>query len=155
LLFGFPAKAQTPPPQQDLQSTIREAVEQARSLRKTQESLASALAARKASREILASQIATTERTWQSVRDLIDKIDEQYESFSESHQSAVREAWSLAKIFGVFVEYLKTTAAKPDSPERDKELISNVTSTTRRATMLEETLSQLVTPARPPRPRSL
>lgn len=153
-LFGFPGKAQTPPPQQDLQATIRESVAQARSLKKIQESLAAALAARKASREMLAEQIATTEKTWLSVRDLIDKIDEQYESLSESHQSAVRESWSLAKIFGVFVEYMKAAAAKPDSPERDKELISNVASTTRRAAMLEETLSQLVSPARRPRPRS-
>ncbi len=154
LLFGFPAKAQTPPPQLELQATIGEAVEQARSLRKAQESLAAALAAKRVSREMRAEQISTTEKTWQSVRDLIDKIDEQYESLSQSKQSAVREAWSLAKIFGVFVEYLKTTAAQPDSPDRDKELISNTTSTTRRATMLEESLTQLVTPAQPPRPRS-
>ena len=149
LLFGILGQAQTPRPDPNLRSTFREAIQQAGVLRKTQESLAAALTANKASRAMVTEQVAMTEKSLQALRVSIEKIDEKYDSLSEVQQSVVREAWSLARLLGVFVEYLKDTAAKPDSTDRDKDLISNSTSTARRAVMLEETLSRLNAEGRP------
>lgn len=92
---------------------------------------------------MLTEHIAATEKSFKSLRESIDKIDEQYHSLNEVHQSAVREAWSIAKLFGVLFEHLKASAAAPPSPERLQDLISDSTSTTRRAVMLDETLSKL------------
>lgn len=145
------AKAQAQAPRSDpaLLATFREAIQQATALRKTQESIVAAIEAKKATRTMLTEQVAVTEKTLQSLRDSIAKIDERYESLTEAQQGAVREAWSLAQIFNVFVEYLKESVAKPDSAERQKDLISNTTSTARRSVMLEETLSRLNTERRP------
>lgn len=146
LLFGVPGHAQSPPSDPNLRITIRDAIQQARSLRKSQEAISSALEAKQASREILTEQIAIAEKTMQSLQGSIDKIDAQYDSLSEARQSAVRDAWSTLKLFGVLFEFLKETAVKPDSPEREKDLISHAKSTTRRAVQLDETLSLLNRP---------
>lgn len=148
VVFGLLAQAQAPDP--NLQGAIRDATQQARSLRKAHETLLAAVKEGKASPAILTSQIAAAEKSFQALREAIDKIDEQYDSLSETHQSAVREAWSLAKLFGVLFEQLKESAAAPDSPDQRKALLSGCTSTARRAVMLDETLSRL-NPA--PRPR--
>ena len=136
LLLGVLGQAQPPAPDPKLQSAIGEAI-------------LAALVAKKASREMLTEQIAVTEKTLQSLRGTIEKIDEQYDSLSEPRQSAVRDAWSTVKLFGVLFDYLKEAAAKPDSTERDTDLISHATSTTRRAVQLDETLS-LLNPQRRP-----
>ncbi len=141
--FGLLAQAQAPPASPDLRGTIREVIQQARSLRQTQEAISAAVATPKAPRATLDRQIALTEKTLASIRASIEKIDEQYDQLSEAQQSAVREAWSIAKLFGVLSDFLKETAAKPDSAEREKDLISHATSTTTRAVMLDETLSRL------------
>jgi chromosome segregation ATPase len=146
LLLGLPVQAQPPASDPNLRSAIRDAIQQARSLRKTQEAISAALEAKQAPRAMLTEQIALTEKILQSLQSSIDKIDEQYDSLSESRQSAVRDAWSTLKLFGVLFDYLKETAAKPDSAERDKDLISHATSTTRRAVQLDETLSLLDRP---------
>lgn len=147
--FGLLALAQPPSSDPKLRAATAAAIQEARSLRKIQESLSIAMADNKATPAMLAERIAATGKSLQSLQDSIDKIDEQYESLSEDHQSAVREAWSLAKLFGVLFEHLQESAAKPDSAERRQDLISDCGSTARRAVMLDETLSRLNSGARP------
>ena len=149
LLLGVLGQAQSPAADPKLRSAIGEAIQQARSLRKTQEAILAALVEKKASREMLAKQIAVTEEALRTLQGAIEKIDEQYDSLSEPRQSAVRDAWSTVKLFGVLFDYLKEAATKPDSKERDDDLISHATSTTRRAVQLDESLSLLNTQCRP------
>ncbi|HEY3443064.1 MAG TPA: hypothetical protein VGK29_20050 [Paludibaculum sp.] len=145
VLFGLLAQAQAPAPPADpnVQATITRAIQEAKALRKVQEALSTAVTEGKATRASVAEQITQSEKSFQALREAIDKIDEQYDSLIETHQSAVREAWSLAKLFGVLFEQLKESAATPDSPDQRKDLLSDCTSTARRAVMLDETLSRM------------
>lgn len=151
LLSGMLSQAQTPPTDPALRSSVTQAIQHARALKKAQEAISSAITAHKASSEQLAPQIAATENSLKALRESIEKIDERYDKLSETHQAAVREAWSLTQLFTVFIEYMKEAAAKADSPERERDLISHVTSTTRRAAMLDETLTRLSVERRGPR----
>lgn len=143
------AQTQAPRAAPGPRSDFREAIQQARAIRKSQEAIVAALEAKKATRELLSEQIAVTEKNFQALRATIDKIDAGYDTLTETQKSAVREAWSLAQLFSVFIGYQKASAAKPDSAERERELISDSTSTHRRAVMLDETLSRLAPEGRP------
>lgn len=150
VVFGFLAHAQTPDP--NLQDTIRDAIQQARSLRKSHETLSAAVTDGKATPALVTSQIAAAEKSFHALREAIDKIDEKYDSLAETQQAAVREAWSLAMLFGVLFEQLKESAAAPSSPDQRKDLLSSCTSTARRAVMLDETISRLNPAPRTRRP---